>query len=711
MQFNEMNSNQDPKILDKYARNLNELHVFGKTDPIIGRDEEIRRIIEIISRKQKNNPVLIGEAGVGKTAIIEGLAQRIIKGDVPVNLKEKIIYELDMAALIAGAKFQGEFEERLKAVINKVKDSSGQIILFIDELHLIVGMGKTQGAMDASNILKPLLARGELRCIGATTLDEYREYIEKDGALERRFQRVLIKEPTVTDTISILRGLKERYESYHGVKIHDNALVAAAELSNRYLSDRFLPDKAIDLIDEACAKIKTEIGSIPEPLDDIKRKIIQLEIEKAALTNEKDQQSQQRLEELTIMLAKLKTKAQELELIWDDAKIQLQIIKDLRFDIKNLKIELEQTQLKGDFNRAGEIQYAILPKLEKKLHMLVNKPKKNELLKEDVTANEIAQVVQRWTNIPVQNLIASEKAKLLKLVDFLKNRIKGQDHVLKLISDAILRSRSGIQNPNRPIGSFIFLGSTGVGKTEVARVLSEYLFGSEKHLIRLDMSEYMEKHSISNLIGAPPGYIGYFQGGQLTEKVRRNPYSVILFDEIEKAHPDIFNILLQILDDGRVSDRHGKVVDFKNTIIIMTSNLGSELLLSNETNDDALILKALKTKFRPELINRIDEIVTFNLLTKPIIKEIINQELKCLISRIEKHKNIKLVFADSVKERILVASYSQQFGARPIKRFIQKNIENLLAKLIIQEKIKENSVCFLTVADNKIIVADNEKLN
>ncbi|WP_338968448.1 ATP-dependent Clp protease ATP-binding subunit [Spiroplasma endosymbiont of Lonchoptera lutea] len=712
MQINEIpNYSNDPKILEKFARNLNEMHIEGKTDPIIGRDDETRRIIEILSRKQKNNPVLIGEPGVGKTAIIEGLAQRIVKGDVPSNLKNKIIYELDMSSIIAGAKFQGEFEERLKAVINKVKASAGEIILFIDELHLIVGMGKTQGAIDASNILKPMLARGELRCVGATTLDEYREYIEKDGALERRFQRVLIKEPTVDDTISILRGLKDRYESYHGVRIHDNAIVAAANLANKYISDRFLPDKAIDLIDEACANIKTEIGSIPAPLDDVKRKVMQLEIEKAALLKEKDHKSKQRLDELIAELEKLKVKENSLELVWNEEKAQLDEIKNTRLQVEQLKTELEQTQLKGNFNRAGEIQYGLLPKLEKKLDEITNKTKINALLKEDVTEQDVANIVERWTGIPVNRLVESEKHKLLNLTKHLRIRLKGQDEVLQLVSDAIIRARSGIKDPNRPIGSFIFLGPTGVGKTEVARALGEYLFGSEKNIIRLDMSEYMEKHSVSNLLGAPPGYVGYLQGGQLTEKVRRNPYSIILFDEIEKAHSDIFNILLQILDEGIVSDRHGKIIDFKNTIIIMTSNLGSEFLLSPREDSKALVMQKLKTIFRPELVNRIDEIVIFNSLSEKIIKEIIDKELALLNDRLEMTKDIKLVFDNKVKEKILKEGYDQQFGARPIKRYIQKHIENLLAKSIIEDHIKENRIYSLTVKNDKIIIASKEKLN
>lgn len=712
MQINEIpNYSNDPKILEKFARNLNEMHIEGKTDPIIGRDDETRRIIEILSRKQKNNPVLIGEPGVGKTAIIEGLAQRIVKGDVPSNLKNKIIYELDMSSIIAGAKFQGEFEERLKAVINKVKASAGEIILFIDELHLIVGMGKTQGAIDASNILKPMLARGELRCVGATTLDEYREYIEKDGALERRFQRVLIKEPTVDDTISILRGLKDRYESYHGVRIHDNAIVAAANLANKYISDRFLPDKAIDLIDEACANIKTEIGSIPAPLDDVKRKVMQLEIEKAALLKEKDHKSKQRLDELIAELEKLKVKENSLELVWNEEKAQLDEIKNTRLQVEQLKTELEQTQLKGNFNRAGEIQYGLLPKLEKKLDEITNKTKINALLKEDVTEQDVANIVERWTGIPVSRLVESEKHKLLNLTKHLRIRVKGQDEVLQLVSDAIIRARSGIKDPNRPIGSFIFLGPTGVGKTEVSRALGEYLFGSEKNIIRLDMSEYMEKHSVSNLLGAPPGYVGYLQGGQLTEKVRRNPYSIILFDDIEKAHSDIFNILLQILDEGIVSDRHGKIIDFKNTIIIMTSNLGSEFLLSPREDSKALVMQKLKTTFRPELVNRIDEIVIFNSLSEKIIKEIIDKELALLNDRLEMTKDIKLVFDNKVKEKILEEGYDQQFGARPIKRYIQKHIENLLAKSIIEDHIKENRIYSLTVKNGKIIIASKEKLN
>ncbi|AHF57309.1 ATP-dependent Clp protease ATP-binding subunit [Spiroplasma eriocheiris] len=703
---------KDPKVLDKYAKNLNKLAHEGKMDPIIGRDDEINRVIRILSRKTKNNPVLIGEPGVGKTAIVEGLAQRIVKGDIPSNLKNKIIYELDMGALIAGAKYQGEFEERLKAVMNKVKESNGDIILFIDELHLIVGAGKTQGSMDAGNLLKPLLARGELHCIGATTLDEHRQYIEKDAALERRFQKVMVNEPTIEESISILRGLKERFESYHGVKIHDNALVAAVNLSSRYITDRFLPDKAIDLIDEASATIKTEIASVPTELDNLNRKILQLQIENAALKKETDKASNERLVDVNNELKILQSKQEVLHKQWTKEKESITQLKQVKSTVEQLKTELEQAQLRGDFNRAGEIRYSLLPALEKQLEEQEKKASESHLLKEDVTEREIASIVAKWTGIPVDRLVESEKTKLLSLNKILRRRVKGQNEAIDAVSDAILRSRSGIKDPNKPIGSFLFLGPTGVGKTEVARSLAYVLFNSEKQMVRLDMSEYMEKHSVSKLIGAPPGYVGYEQGGQLTEAVRRSPYSIVLFDEIEKAHPDIFNILLQILDEGRITDSLGKTVDFRNTIIIMTSNIGSEYLLSeNNEGVGQLIQKELARKFKPELLNRIDNVIIFNALSKEVIKEIVDKELTELTTRIENTKNIRISFSDDIYQKIIDEGYDREFGARPIKRYIQKNIETVIAKAIISEEIQEGKSYTMAVENKEIVIKNSSKLN
>lgn len=707
------NYSNDSNILDKFGRNLVAQAKSGKMDPIIGRDDDIRKVEEILSRKTKNNPVLIGLPGVGKTAIIEGLAQRIVRGDVPSNLKDKIIYELDIGALIAGAKFQGEFEERLKAVINKIKDSNGQIIMFIDELHLIVGAGRTQGSMDASNLLKPMLARGELRCIGATTLDEYRQYIEKDAALERRFRKMIIKEPTLDDTLAILRGLKERFEAYHGVKIHDSALRAASFLSNKYITDRFLPDKAIDLVDEACASIKIAIASVPASLDELRRKVMQLEIEKAALSKEKDQNSINRLQEITKELKDKKVLLDQLEQEWQKEKSAIDYIKDLKTKLEQAKAHLEQYQLVGDFSKAGELQYSIIPQLEKELENNENLKKTERLLKEDVTNDDIATIVAKWTGIPVNRLLASEKEKLLNLPLILSTRVKGQSLALKLVSNALMRSRSGIKDPARPIGSFIFMGPTGVGKTEVARTLADVLFDSEKNMVRMDMSEFIEKSAVSKLIGSPPGYVGFELGGQLTERIRRNPYSIVLFDEIEKAHPEVLNVLLQILDEGRITDNQGHLVDFKNTIIIMTSNLGSQELLKNQENTQEQVLRILKHHFRPEFINRIDEIIPFKLLDKNVVKEIIKKELDNLFARINLEKEYQISYDDEIVEKILQDSYDQEFGARPIKRYIQHYIETLIAKAILKDELTANKR-FVIVEDSKtheFILSSNLKLN
>ncbi|MDE6013438.1 MAG: AAA family ATPase, partial [Anaeroplasmataceae bacterium] len=621
---------KEESVLEKYGRNVVDLAKKGKIDPVIGRDDEIRRIIKILSRKTKNNPVLIGEPGVGKTAIIEGLARRIIANDVPTSLKDKEIFELDMGALVAGAKYRGEFEERLKAVLNKIKESDGKIIMFIDEIHLIVGAGKTDGALDASNMLKPMLARGDLHCIGATTLKEYREYIEKDSALERRFQKVLVSEPNVVDTISILRGIKERFELHHGVSITDNAIVAAAQLSNRYITDRFLPDKAIDLIDEACASCRMELDSKPTILDDLDRKITQLKIEQMALKKESDSASLKRLDAINQELSKLEKESSTLTKRWSEEKKDLQEFKQLKKELDEKKFELEKAFNEGNYKKASELQYGVIPSLEQKIKDYQNRNKENHLLSESVDEEAIAEVISKWTNIPISKLMQGEKEKILHLNDTLKKRVIGQDDAVELISDAIIRQRAGIKDENKPIGSFLFLGPTGVGKTELAKALADALFDSESHIIRLDMSEFMEPHSVAKLIGAPPGYIGYDEGGQLTEKVRRNPYSIILFDEIEKAHHDVFNILLQILDDGRLSDSQGRTVDFKNTIIIMTSNIGSELLLSNTKNEETSIQTLLKQYFKPEFLNRIDEVIIFHPLTKDIQLKIVSKLLKDL---------------------------------------------------------------------------------
>ncbi|MDD2492424.1 MAG: AAA family ATPase [Bacilli bacterium] len=691
---------QDKELLKKFGRDIVEEVKKGKVDPVIGRDEEIRRIIQVLARKTKNNVVLIGEPGVGKTAIIEGLASRIVKDDVPLTLKNKTIYELDMGALVAGAKFRGEFEERLKAVLNKIKESEGQIILFIDEIHLIVGAGKADGALDAGNMLKPMLARGEIDCIGATTLNEYRMYIEKDRALERRFQQVLIKEPTVEDTISILRGLKERFETHHGVRITDGAIVSAAVLSNRYLTERFLPDKAIDLIDEACASIRVEIDSMPSELDETSRKIVQLEIERVALEKEKDPASMERLNKIKEELLSLKNEDQQLRYRWEHEKDVINAAKEVKKKLEQAKSNLDNYFNTGDYKRASELKYQEIPSLEKKLNELQGEEKKDNLLSEVVTEEMIAKVISKNTSIPIAKIMKGEREKVLNLKETLEKRVIGQEEAIELVSNAIIRQRAGIKDQNRPIGSFLFLGPTGVGKTEVARSLADALFDSESNIVRIDMSEYMEKFSVSRLIGAPPGYVGYEEGGQLTEKVRRNPYSIVLFDEIEKAHSDVFNILLQILDDGRLTDSQGRVVDFKNTIIIMTSNLGSEFLLNGEEKE---AMGLLKSKFRPEFLNRIDEIVIFKPLTKEVQFKIVEKMLKLLQNRL-KQEQIELEFSDRAKAYIINSSYSHEYGARPIKRFIQREIETVIAKEIISGEIIPNNHYVVDVENDKVVI-------
>ena len=693
--------NNDENVLEKFGRNLNNEVKNGKMDPVIGRDDEIRNIIMILSRKTKNNPVLIGEPGVGKTAIVEGLAQRIVKEDVPNGLKNKIIYELDMGALVAGAKYRGEFEERLKAVLSKVKESNGNIIMFIDEIHLIVGAGKSDGALDASNMLKPMLARGELHCIGATTLNEYRNYIEKDAALERRFQKVLVTEPTVEDTISILRGLKERFESFHGVKITDAALVSAASLSNRYITDRFLPDKAIDLVDEACASIRMQLESNPTEIDELNRKILQLEIEKVALSKEKDQISKERLLKIETELSDLKLRYEELKNKWEKEKNEINRINDLKKNLEKAKFELNNYLQDGNYNKAAEFQYYIIPNIEKEINNI--NEEKDKILSEVVDDDKVTEIIARWTKIPVSKLMQGDREKLLNLKGTLQKRVIGQDQALELVSNAIIRQRAGIKDQNRPIGSFMCLGPTGVGKTEVANSLAEALFDSENHIIRIDMSEYMERYSVSRLIGAAPGYIGYEEGGQLTEAVRRNPYSIVLFDEIEKAHPDVFNLLLQILDDGRITDSQGRTVDFKNTIIIMTSNLGSDILLDNNKDSLEKINNLLHHTFKPEFLNRIDEIITFNPLTKDVCVKIIDKMLKELADRLEENK-IQIEFTNSLKQYIINSSFSYEYGARPIKRFISKNIETLLASKIISEEIVPLNKYIIDYENDNIII-------
>ena len=683
--------------LKKYGQDLVEMARANKLDPVIGRDTEIRNVIRILSRKRKNNPVLIGEAGVGKTAIAEGLAQRIVRGDVPENLKDRTVFSLDMGALVAGAKYRGEFEERLKSVLNEVKKSEGRIILFIDELHTIVGAGKTDGAMDAGNLLKPMLARGELHCIGATTLDEYREYIEKDPALERRFQPVMVNEPTVEDTISILRGLKERYEVYHGVKIQDAALIAAATLSDRYITDRFLPDKAIDLVDEACAMVKTELDSMPAELDEMNHRITQLQIEEVSLKKETDELSKQRLDALEKEMAELRDTFNSKKAQWENEKNAINKVQSLRAEVESTKAEIEKATRTGDYAKAGELQYGKLPNLQKQLseeEKIAAEKKESSLLRDRVTDEEIARIVARWTGIPVAKLVEGEREKLLRLPDVLHKRVIGQDEAVQKVSDAILRSRAGIANPNRPIGSFLFLGPTGVGKTELAKALAQALFDDEKNMVRIDMTEYMEKFSVSRLIGAPPGYVGYEEGGQLTEAVRRHPYSVVLFDEVEKAHPDVFNILLQVLDDGRITDSQGRTVDFKNTVIILTSNLGSDLILEdleksraagkNELSDEAksAIDQLLKRQFRPEFLNRLDDIVYYKSLTKQEIGSIVDLMLADLRRRLA-DKQLNLTVTDAAKNAIIDGGYDPIYGARPLKRYIQAHVETMIAKEII----------------------------
>ena len=699
--------------LEKYGTDLVKRAREKKMDPVIGRDEEIRNVIRILSRKTKNNPVLIGEPGVGKTAIAEGLAQRIVKGDVPKSLQDKTIFSLDMGALIAGAKYRGEFEERLKAVLNEVKQSEGNIILFIDELHTIVGAGKSEGAMDAGNLLKPMLARGELHCIGATTLDEYRQYIEKDPALERRFQNVLVSEPTVEDTIAILRGLEERYEVFHGVKITDPAIIAAATLSNRYITDRFLPDKAIDLIDEACAMIRTEMDSMPTELDIIRRKIIQLEIEEVALKNETDELSKARLDELQKELAELRDTFNSMKAKWENEKSAIGRVQQLREQMEQLNADIERAQEAGDYEKAAKLKYGTLPETQKQLEQeekLAQNAKEASLLRNKVTEEEIAKIIERWTGIPVARLVEGEREKLLHLDETLHKRVVGQDEAVQSVTEAILRSRAGIQDPDRPIGSFFFLGPTGVGKTELAKALAEALFDDEKNLVRIDMTEYMEKFSVSRLIGAPPGYVGYEEGGQLTEAVRRKPYSVILFDEVEKAHPDVFNILLQVLDDGHITDSQGRVVDFKNTIIILTSNLGSQFLLdgideNGNISDEAKVQveAQLRRSFRPEFLNRLDEIVFYKPLTKDNITRIIDLQIQDLNRRLA-DKQLRVQVSETAKKFIIDAAYDPQYGARPLRRYVQHTVETLIARKILKGEVLPGQTMEVDVQDDELCV-------
>ena len=695
------NNDELKDVLNKYGRDITKNVLDNKVDPVIGRDEEIRNIIRILSRKSKNNPVLIGEPGVGKTAIVEGLAQRIIKGDVPSSLKNKTVWELDLGSLVAGAKYRGEFEERLKAVLKEIKDSDGNIIMFIDEIHMIVGAGG-DGAMDVSNMLKPMLARGEIHVIGATTLNEYRKYIEKDGALERRFQKVLVSEPTVEDTITILRGLKERFEIFHGVTIKDSALVSAATLSDRYITDRFLPDKAIDLVDEACATIKMQLESMPVELDELTRKIMSLEIEKQALKKEKDEISKNRINEIDEKLVDLKAKEADLHQKWDKEKEAKNEINKKKEELERARFDLAQAENNYDLEKSAMLRHGKIPELEQELKVL-QEQNQNNILSDVVDEESIAEIISRWTHIPVSKLVSSEKDKLLHLFDRLKMRVIGQNNALKLVSDAIIRARSGIKDPNRPIGSFIFLGPTGVGKTEVAKSLAYELFDDERHMIRIDCSEYMESFNVSRLVGAPPGYVGYDEGGELTEAVRRNPYSIVLFDEIEKAHKDVFNILLQILDDGRLTDSQGRVVDFKNTIIIMTSNLGSEYILDDEKNANELVMNELKNTFRPELINRIDEIIIFNSLKKDAIGDIVDKVIKEVNDRL-KASYIHVEITNEVKEKIINEAYDPRYGARPIKRYITKNIENLIAHKVIDGNLKVGDTLVVSLDNNNYVI-------
>ena len=696
-----MNEEKEENVLEKYGRDITQYVKDGKVDPVIGRDEEIRSITRILSRKTKNNPVLIGEPGVGKTAIIEGLAGRIVKGDVPSSLKDKTIWELDMAALIAGAKYRGEFEERLKNVLNEVKKSEGNIIMFIDEIHMIVGAGKLDGAMDAGNMLKPMLARGEIHLIGATTLNEYRKYIEDDGALERRFQKVLVKEPTVSDTITILRGLKSRFEVHHGVSISDAALVSAATLSNRYITDRYLPDKAIDLIDEACATIRVQMDSVPENIDSLTRRIMKLQIEREAIKKDKDDISRERVKELDSKIKEMKSEESYLRGNWEKEKAVQVDIKKTKKELEEARFKLEMAENNYDLEKAAVLRHGTIPELEKKLDNL-KKSNNNKILSDRVTEELVASVISRWTNIPISKLTKGEKEKVLNLEENMKLRVKGQDEALKLVSDAIIRSRSGIKDENRPIGSFMFLGPTGVGKTEVARTLAYELFDDEKHMVRIDMSEYMESHSVSRLIGAPPGYVGYDEGGQLTEKVRRNPYSIVLFDEIEKAHRDVLNILLQILDDGRITDGHGRVVDFKNTIIIMTSNIGSQYVLDGKVDEDMMNAE-LKNYFRPEFLNRIDEIIVFNALSKKVIYEILDKLVDDLNKKI-KHQRISISLTEKAKEFIVENGYDHNYGARPLKRYLSKNLETLLAKKLISGYVISGDNLTIDTLNDELVI-------